>query len=162
MSISFLSRKANLHNILDSFEELPFQFYIAGSRYMKINDNLSDWDFIVEDSKEVRKALYKMGFIYSQTTSCYLDSNCNAVMVHREPNIPIHIQLSNDIELRLAAQLIIKESGLGIMLHQMKRYYKTPNEYTTKIWNTIFTMLQGGYDNKIKELLNNVGKDEII
>lgn len=162
MPICFFKKESVL-DVFEKMSNLPFQFYLAGSRYMEVEDNQSDWDFIAEDSKEIQEALKNIGFRYILTGSGYIDTNCSSVMQHKNPQIPIHIQLSRNINTRLAAQFIVKNSQLAAELHIMKRTNKEQYQRMgTAIWNALYDILDGKYEQPIASMLNNLTKDQII
>jgi len=67
-----------LPSILNKLEYSVFTFYPTGSRYFGGVSSESDWDFFVEDSKEVREFLCQMGF-ESNDAEAYDDSTVVAV-----------------------------------------------------------------------------------
>lgn len=94
-------------SVVSMMEESDYTFYLTGSRFFGGSNSKSDWDYFVEDSKEVRKFLENTGFWMmdkeDSTTTHYGDASMVALYSRND----IHIQVVKDAYLKHRAQAFL-------------------------------------------------------
>lgn len=124
MTINFSENK-NVNATIYQLQSSDFKFYLTGSRFFGNFTKYSDWDFFVKDSLEVRNFLQEIGFSIHLKDYTYKDRNLNFIVCHN--NVPIQIQLVNDADLKICAQVLLFETDeLRNVQDKSKRSY---------IWN---------------------------
>lgn len=117
--------------VLNRMGESPFKFYLTGSRFMRLGQRPdSDWDFMTQDSPEVREFLKSIHFAdYNILNYAGKDGNggtlCNAVWqrvdngTFEEPDVvwafglTIQVQLVPDVTRKLFVRDTIARSTLA-------------------------------------------------
>lgn len=82
-------------------------FHLTGSRYFGLDKESSDWDFFVAANDGVEEELKKLGFELLQGNGSYLDSVTQSVWIYRKCFPNIHVQICNNIPIKLRAQDIL-------------------------------------------------------
>lgn len=97
-------------SIVETLTEAPFNFYLTGSRTMGGVNKDSDWDFFVENSKEVIEFLNSIGF-EKDNDSGYIDPTMVAVYYgyceHHGRRVKVDIQLVDNALLKLSVQQLL-------------------------------------------------------
>lgn len=119
---------------LESLDKSEFVFYPTGSRYFgNFSEFSSDWDFFVEDSREVRAMLLDLGFDYQEDHDYGNDVSIVSVMRHLHTgnhNSWVDVQLIAETMLddKITAQRILKD-----------RYknggFPTEKKLRSELWN---------------------------
>jgi hypothetical protein len=94
-------------------EQAPMAIYQTGSRYIGFHKESSDWDFLTNDTAEAREWLLTNGFKHSTlfvTDPAYNDGFTNAVLEAYDGNSKLQVQLTPQVEAKLAARNVIKHN----------------------------------------------------
>ena len=127
--------------VLESLEKSEFVFYPTGSRYFgNFNDFVSDWDFFVENSPEVRAKLIDLGFDYQVNPDYGDDDSITCVM-------RLHLSVGSDcfVDVQLIAETMIDTKIMAQRI--LKDRYKTdglPGEkkQRSELWNVTMHAVQ--------------------
>lgn len=107
-------------SIVETLTEAPFNFYLTGSRAMGGFNKDSDWDFFVENSKEVIKFLNSIGF-EKDNDSVYSDPTVLDVYYgyceHHGRLVKVDIQLVDNALFKLTVQQLLKKCFPSGMSH---------------------------------------------
>lgn len=114
-------------------------FYLTGSRFFGNFHEGSDWDYFTDKSQWIADTLRDNDFFRIDITNHnYMDLNTAAVFEHTK--VPIHIQLVDDVELKIAVQNMIKESHL--LDHLMNKQQRKA------LWNACYQAYAYGRNRK--------------
>src|SRR5687767_8330393 len=96
--------QAQGRTILDIIRDSKFTFYLTGSRFFKMDNSKSDWDFFVLDSYEVKEWLYSQGFYeighgYSDLNTAYTFRHANFIQPFQ-----VDVQCVKDVALKQSIQ----------------------------------------------------------
>lgn len=123
--------------IVSVFAEMQtpqFVFHLTGSQFFGNARADSDYDFLVQDSLEVREFLQSLGFkkLYN---SGYDDSSIVAVFHYHGVNEPsVDVQCVENLEVKLKAQGIIRDCyGSDLPKERSER---------CKLWNLVLRTVQ--------------------
>lgn len=94
--------------VREFFKTDKFKFYLTGSRYFGSSGLLSDWDFFVEHTDEVKVFLTDLGF----ENICNKDYLFDRTTVYTYRYQNVDVQLVTNIQVKKKAQLLIKHHGL--------------------------------------------------
>lgn len=108
----------------------PFDFYLAGSRYMGCARPDSDWDFIAQDSTEIRKHLVTLGFEPLFEEYPIVAGNTVEVYQRVLEGHKVQVQLQRDVNVQRTIRDIIKT-------HMLERHIKMDREARTELWNML-------------------------
>jgi hypothetical protein len=136
----------------DEMASSPFNFYLTGSRFFGYHSEMSDWDYFVEDTVEVREFLTNLGFsdmatpILRPSWDCWNDQGSsrlsekfydlqnmqgtNAIFEHSKTHI--HVQLVQDPILKNEIQILLKKHGFPWSVANKRQL--------RKIWNLAFQL----------------------
>lgn len=78
-------------------------FYLTGSRYFGCARPDSDWDFMVQDSPEVREFLKGLGFV-QRVAPQYASNLTTEVWEVQDGHVTIQVQLSQDVQKKRAVR----------------------------------------------------------
>jgi len=115
--------------VLLELMHLPnYTFHLTGSRFFGGARADSDWDFFVADTNNpyLRQDLTAMGFEKRSLTD-YGDFLTTDVYHHRRASV--HIQVVEDVNLKIHIQNVIKRWGLFVNL---------PKQSQQCIWNALY------------------------
>ena len=115
----------------------PFEFFLAGSRYMGMARPDSDWDFLAQDSVPTRNHLTRIGF-RSMVQGYYdisVESNTSHIYEYKGPEgLKVQVQLQRDVQKQRAVRDIIKTYMLEAHTN-MNRYERED------LWNGLYWYL---------------------
>lgn len=119
-----------------------FVFYQTGSRYMGCAREDSDWDFMVQDSPEVRAWLHGIGF--SDDILAYAESY--GVDPHRGSQTVAVLQcVDNDhkIQVQLARDVQLQRTVRDVITHYLpEKHREAGREGRQCIWNTLADVIK--------------------
>lgn len=131
-------------------EYAPFQFYLTGSRYAGVARPNSDWDFIVQDSENVRRWLEKEGF-WSMSDPRYDQTHVHTSSLTRDiyvqewfadgeyfdARLTIHIQVCGDAQLRrrIRDRVYAEHAAYDLAIRSDK-------DLRSKLWEDVASLLQ--------------------
>ena len=102
---------AGLVGTLVRMEKSHVDFLLTGSRFFNTHNEDSDWDFFIKPTI-LPEILRDLGFGIVEPMTLYEDSNTLRVWEHW--NLPIHVQVVNDVELKVKAQEILASLGADL------------------------------------------------
>lgn len=139
MKVLPISETQRLINILSASS---FDFHLTGSRYFGNATIASDWDFYAQDSIAIREFLEQNGFRReAKYSSEYVDLNVARVYVSKLASIDV--QLQNNVNLKTAAQLILKNL---VAVHTWNTKSK---EDRRLLWNNTYNALADLIESKV-------------
>lgn len=116
--------------MIRQLEDSPFDFYLTGSRFFQNPNHDSDWDFFVQDSKEVHQWLLKRGFRTLSHAYVYRDKQTLHVFRFRHYPL-IDVQCVHDVRIKRIAQEIIR-------VHPESVHKSVGVIERTQVWNRAF------------------------
>jgi hypothetical protein len=124
-----------IHQVVGKLEALELDLYLTGSRFFNTEGPQSDWDFFVENTEKIESILKELEFEALEKYDGYAyDLNTAKIFRRKFPKgDQIDIQLAKNVQLRIDAQKLIKESQ--IPLHKMNR------GQAQKLWNLVYRSL---------------------
>jgi hypothetical protein len=108
----------------------PFDFYLAGSRYMGCARPDSDWDFLAQDSAEIRRYLKTAGFRPLFEEYPITAGNTVEVFQRTIEGHKVQVQLQRDVNVQRTIRDIIKT-------YMLERHIKMDREARTELWNML-------------------------
>ena len=119
-------------------EDSNFEYYLTGSRFFGDNNQDSDTDYMTKDNPGVRKELEALGFKLDDNHD-YKDKTTVIVCWHpgdEGSRNGYHVQLVVNVETKLRAQKIIKESLLPVYMATKR------NGSTSDLWNFVLSLCE--------------------
>jgi|SRR6185369_13198980 len=104
--------------------------YLTGSRFFQTHRPDSDFDYFAEDGEEIRTLLNADGFTQTQAQ---MSPFANTVAVFEKGKI--HIQLVQDLKLKVRVQETIRFCGFGELCKD-----KT---FARRLWGFAYVLLKG-------------------
>lgn len=103
-------------NVINKLHESKFNFYLTGSRYFGNDNDLSDWDFFVQEPQanyqcvDLVNHLLEIGFIgISKSLAGYDDSQCVEIFRYLRNGLQIDIQVVRCAETKNEIQKCIRD-----------------------------------------------------
>lgn len=119
---------------IDVLDMGPFEFFLAGSRYMGCARPNSDWDFIAQDSDPLRNYLERVGFKPLFTNYGDADNNTAWIGEKVSGEHKVQVQLKKDVEKARISRDIIKA-------HLLQEHIKMDAEQRNWLWNDLYAVL---------------------
>lgn len=110
-------------SLIGKMENSEFVFYLTGSRFFGGFNPASDWDYFAEDSPEIRKFLYSLGF--------QEDDN---IMNQYDDSTIVTVLFRNDVQVQLVQNVLLKEAA-QTFLSTYALMKSTPKEARKYLWN---------------------------
>ena len=134
--------------LLARLDDSPFVFYLTGSRFFtpKETNDLTDFDFFVEDSEEVRSFLIKKGFFCQYGAHNYQDDWCIDVFSSYKKTSGVDIKIRKiDIQLIKPAAGIDSKIAIQFLLYKYELIAKTKDKKIHKLlWRAMFNAYLDG------------------
>jgi hypothetical protein len=112
----------------------PFDFYLAGSRYMGCARPDSDWDFYTQNTAEVRRYLAALGFksVYAEYGAPESESTVDVwqARLGEFGELKVQVQLLRDVARTRTVRDIIKA-------HMLEQHIKMDREERAELWDTL-------------------------
>jgi len=114
-------------------ERSDFDFYLTGSRFFKTETPISDYDYFVQDSDEVRKFLHGSSFRVVNAFDCdefpeYYDNQ--TVVVFEKDGV--HIQLVRNVDTKNDAQELLRT------FPELLKGLEGPRNSRRFLWNRLY------------------------
>lgn len=121
--------------VFDKLSISPFEFFLAGSRYMGCARPDSDWDFIAQDSPYLKEHLERIGF--TQMGSPGYDialGNTVRIMQRRDGSYVVQVAMCRSAHWQRAVRDIIKT-------YMLTEHVKMEKWQLTEVWNALYYTL---------------------
>lgn len=120
--------------VFDKLTISPFEFFLAGSRYMGCAKPESDWDFITQDSPHVRAHLERLGFTDVLPDYAPRNGNTHAVYQVTDGSFRVHVGVCPSVFLQRTARDIVKN-------YMLEEHIKMPKAQRTVLWDSLYSIL---------------------
>jgi hypothetical protein len=120
--------------VFDKLSISPFEFFLAGSRYMGCARPDSDWDFITQDSPFVKQHLERMGFEEMERGYDGERGNTVLVMQKKDGDYTVQVQLCRSAHWKRVVRDIIKA-------HMLVEHIKMGKHQRNAVWDMLYATL---------------------